>query len=651
MISKPIGFGAGQNWAFWPLLLILLMAVLIPTACVLWFMNAAISNEHLAVRQRLMIVYSQQLADAQTRIETYWAKKLKAFDDVRGMSAAQTFETLTRTGVADAVIVHDASGEVAYPQVGRGLSSPATTPQWESAQSLERDAAYSEASKAYGKIANSGGNPDCRAQAWQAKGRCLVQLGHKDEAIEVLVGVLSRAEYRSARDRWERFIVPDALMHALHLSQPRESEQWQRIKEELLVRVNNYKKPAMPSAQRRFLMMALQQETGVSLPMLDAERLAAEYLDADIARPAGSGIRPMQSANLWTLTSSDGGVVGLFREATVADLLASSEPDISSLAGAELVTHYGPDSDETRRPFVSIPVGPSMPSWNMSLYLDDPELFTAAARRQNAIYLWTGGAGVLAIVVFSLAIATYIGRQIRLTHLKNNLIATVSHELKTPLASMRVLVDTLREGRCISKQQRQEYFELIAKENERLSRLIDSFLTFSRMERNRRAFEFVHVDVGDVVRAAVDAVSERFASPESQLEVVVDDMLPEVWADEDAMMTAILNLLDNAWKYSGDHKLIRVRAYTCKSSVIIEVRDNGTGMSRRVTSRIFDKFYQVDQTLSRKAGGCGLGLSIVKFILDAHGGTVGVDSKMDEGSTFTIQLPAADKQESIRRTE
>jgi signal transduction histidine kinase len=116
--------------------------------------------------------------------------------------------------------------------------------------------------------------------------------------------------------------------------------------------------------------------------------------------------------------------------------------------------------------------------------------------------------------------------------------------------------------------------------------------------------------------------------------------LPRIRADRDALVTVLLNLLDNAWKYSGDGKAVAIRAFAADGSVSIEVSDNGVGMSRRAMRRIFDRFYQVDQTLSRKAGGCGLGLSIVKFILDAHGGSIDVKSQVRQGSTFTIRLPA-----------
>ena len=206
---------------------------------------------------------------------------------------------------------------------------------------------------------------------------------------------------------------------------------------------------------------------------------------------------------------------------------------------------------------------------------------------------------------------------------------------------MRVLVDTLLEGRCPDARQSEEYLRLIARENQRLSRLIDNFLTFSRMERNKRTFELAAVDLADVVQMAADPIHERFASPLCRLNLDVPAQLPAIIGDRDALVTVILNLLDNAYKYTPDEKHIRLRAYPDGDCVCLEVSDNGIGMSRRAMRRIFDRFYQVDQTLSRKAGGCGLGLSIVKFIVEAHGGRIDVVSQLSVGSAFTVRLPAA----------
>jgi len=245
--------------------------------------------------------------------------------------------------------------------------------------------------------------------------------------------------------------------------------------------------------------------------------------------------------------------------------------------------------------------------------------------------------------VLALAVGGTISRQMRLARLKNDLIATVSHELKTPLASMRVLVDTLLEGRCKDERQMREYLQLIARENERLSRLIDNFLTFSRMERQHRAFEFAPVELAEVVSAAAGAVQDRFAAEGCRLNVEVAPDLPTIRGDRDALVTVLLNLLDNACKYTQDEKRVEVRAYAEADAVCLAVSDNGIGLSRRAAKKVFDRFYQVDQSLSRSAGGCGLGLSIVKFVVDAHAGRISVDSQPGRGSTFTVKLPVAER--------
>jgi signal transduction histidine kinase len=259
------------------------------------------------------------------------------------------------------------------------------------------------------------------------------------------------------------------------------------------------------------------------------------------------------------------------------------------------------------------------------------------------VYLWTGFLVIGMIALLATLMARYLVRQVKLTRLKNNFVATVSHELKTPLASMRVLVDTLLDGNVRDEKQAHEYLELISKENERLSRLIDNFLTFSRMERNKRSFDFANVPPDQIIRTAVDTVRERFEAGGCKLTVEMASDLPRITADHDAMVTVLLNLLDNAFKYSENEKHIILRAFAKDGNVCFSVEDRGIGLSRRAQERIFNRFYQVDQSLSRKTGGCGLGLSIVKFIVDAHGGYIEIDSESGKGSRFTVTVPIAGK--------
>ena len=225
-----------------------------------------------------------------------------------------------------------------------------------------------------------------------------------------------------------------------------------------------------------------------------------------------------------------------------------------------------------------------------------------------------------------------------MNRLKNDFIATVAHELKTPLASMRLLMDTLLEGRYDSEQTATEYLQLAANENKRLTHLIDSFLTFSRMEHNKQAFVMVRTSPVDIVEAAAGAVKTRFAAGKCKFEINAGKDLPDVTADRDAMVTVLVNLLDNAYKYSYDDKRIELSVFSRDGSVCFCIRDNGKGISRRSVKKIFKRFYQVDRSLSRRAEGCGLGLNIAKFIVDAHKGTISVVSKPGEGSTFTVIL-------------
>lgn len=143
-----------------------------------------------------------------------------------------------------------------------------------------------------------------------------------------------------------------------------------------------------------------------------------------------------------------------------------------------------------------------------------------------------------------------------------------------------------------------------------------------------------------IARDAAEAVKTKFSKGQCEFEVNIVEDLPDVLADRDAMVTVLVNLLDNAYKYSYDKKQIELRVSPYDGLVCFCVSDNGVGMSRRSARKIFNRFYQADRSLSRGAEGCGLGLSIAKFIVDAHKGTISIDSKPGEGSTFTVRLPA-----------
>jgi len=283
-------------------------------------------------------------------------------------------------------------------------------------------------------------------------------------------------------------------------------------------------------------------------------------------------------------------------------------------------------------------MGEKMPGWRLWLSRDE-DASAMPGEQSTQLQLWIAALVVLFSSILGIAIARAIQKRLRAANLKNDLVGTVSHELKTPLASMRLLVETLLNEEKLDEANTRDYLKLIDKENVRLSRLIENFLTFSRMEKNRHVFEFDEVAVADVIEEAVDSMGDRLFSPNCTLKIDVPEELPSVWADKDGLVTVFLNLLDNAFKYSADEPDIQVSARRQGDEVCVTVSDKGIGLPRAATRRIFDRFFQVDQSLVRQGQGCGLGLSIVDFIVRAHHGEVTVDSTLGSGSAFAVSLP------------
>ena len=637
----------------WPVLVILLLAALIPSACVIWFMNEAMDNQQLAMRQRMMDFYEQQIKQTRGEIDDLWNEKTTALNQVDRQSPSSAFASLVKAGIAQSVIICDENKKQLYPYI-EVQQSLAEDPNQTllPIQQLEFAGNVSAAMDAVRKQFALSSTLELKAECLRIEARCLIKLDRKDEAITILVETLNEPMYDSVHDAMGRHIPSDALLRALELIQPHDGDAWQNVCNQLITRVNNYGSLDIPASQRRFLMSRLRQWTDASFPTLEAETLACQYLQQEgvpAYRPIGLTLS--SNGKFWTWVSDDGTVIALFTPQQIQADFQSSLPDRTMLVGASMKVHMRGQAHATPHLRLSLPLGPMFRDWQISVYDPQIDRLPAAIAREKAVLLWSAVAVIGLIAIMSLAMTAYIARSMRLTRLKNDLIATVSHELKTPLASMRLLVDTLREDRLSDPSQAKEYLDLIASENQRLTRLIDNFLAFSRMERNKDTFVFEPVNVSEVITEAVACVQDRFKQPDGELKLEIDPSLQKrtIHADRDALVTVLLNLLDNAWKYTGNPKAVRVRGLAVSDSVFIEVSDNGNGLSRQALARVFDRFYQVDQSLSRHVGGCGLGLSIVKFIVDAHDGTISVDSQVGKGSMFTLQFKTQSTATSLKQ--
>jgi two-component system, OmpR family, phosphate regulon sensor histidine kinase PhoR len=248
---------------------------------------------------------------------------------------------------------------------------------------------------------------------------------------------------------------------------------------------------------------------------------------------------------------------------------------------------------------------------------------------------------VLVAVTGIVLVLVFLRREANLSELQADFVSKVSHELRTPLTSIRLFVETLGRARG-DRATEDKCLAALDKETDRLTQLIERLLDWGRMEAGRKLFELEPAPVSAVFERAVEAFSpvrERYADVDFAVEV--EQPLPRVNVDVPAMADAIGNLLQNAVKYGGSPPRIRLRARLVPKGVALEVSDNGDGIPRVEHRRIFDKFYRIDDRLSREREGSGLGLAIVKHIIRAHHGRITLESHPGKGSTFRIVLPLA----------
>jgi signal transduction histidine kinase len=254
--------------------------------------------------------------------------------------------------------------------------------------------------------------------------------------------------------------------------------------------------------------------------------------------------------------------------------------------------------------------------------------------------------GAISLLMIGGIFLTYrnISREMKLARLKSDFVANVSHELRTPLALIRLYAETLELGRLQTKEKYQEYFRIIREESERLSSLINNILDFSRIEAGRKEYEFKETDLSELVRSTLDTYRFQIEQNGFTFEENISKDIPPVSVDREAIARSLLNLVNNALKYSKDKKYIGVSLYRANGSVKLEVSDHGIGIPAAEQEKIFEKFYRCGDPLVHNVKGSGLGLSLVRHIVLAHGGEVKVESAPEKGSKFTIALPLSAQQ-------
>ncbi|HVS31151.1 MAG TPA: ATP-binding protein [Thermoanaerobaculia bacterium] len=311
------------------------------------------------------------------------------------------------------------------------------------------------------------------------------------------------------------------------------------------------------------------------------------------------------------------------------DLTRAIRGDDPMLGAFHLTRGWGPDGEA---------LGAAFPGLRLHLHA----AAAPSAGDQRLLVSRRFIAASLAAVLAATLVAAWllwrdVKREVRVTELRAQFVSSVSHELRTPLAAIRMYAESLRMGRPPDGKGRDEYLDTIVNESERLSRLLDNVLEFSKIERGERRYTIEPADLAAVVQSASRAIEYSVRQHGFSLELDLQQDLPPVRADADSIEQAVLNLLTNAMKYSGQSRSIGLTLARKNGHAVIAVRDHGIGIDPAEQPRIFEKYYRAPN--ARGTTGAGLGLSIVSHIVTAHGGQVTIESEPGKGSTFSLALP------------
>jgi signal transduction histidine kinase len=297
-----------------------------------------------------------------------------------------------------------------------------------------------------------------------------------------------------------------------------------------------------------------------------------------------------------------------------------------------------------KHPFVASEVGEALPHWEVAAYLLDPARLSQSAQTLKLTLGLVIALLVVAIGVGSWLIVSDLNRQLTLARQKTDFVSNVSHELKTPLTSIRMFSELLAEGRVSDPAKQRSYLDIITAEAARLTRLINNVLDFARMERGEKKYQFQPCDLERIVQETVEAYRPHLESNGFQLLFSpAPEPLP-IRGDRDALAQVLVNLLSNAEKYGDSRKEITVelaRQISPLPHAVVRVLDRGLGVPRGSEERIFEQFYRAHDALNSGIQGSGLGLTLARQIARAHGGEIAYEPRDGGGSCFSLRLPVS----------
>ena len=611
-----------------------LAAILIPSAVLITFafrlarQDGELADKHMADQRRDAL--DQLRRELALRLETI---KLQEINRLSGDPASLEAPSVDFPVLFVAPLVQNRlilPWERASQSV---MSPPAFTVRMQDGETrefVEND--FQGASEAYSQARALSPNPADRCASQLSESRSLTKAAKTSEAAQIYQSMLDECGSVEDADQMSFGLYAAERLMSLNLGA--------RSAEEYIVRRSRSLR-WLPPVQAYLMRSLLQSSTStdakqalgqLAFEIHDVEQILALASDLNRLSRIDFPFHVGPGNSVWLAYGDEPWLITMMSTASFA-------PPVVLAVSSRKIAPTGVSFRSTKSA-TSLPLGEGFVAFEVEF---PAGRFAPATSIPPVLY-----AGAVLLILSVTLLAAYlllrdVSREIEVAEMRSHFVASVSHELKTPLTAIRMYAETLAMGRATDEQTRAEYLQTVVNESERLSRLVDNVLDFSRIERGKKIYRMQPISLQEVVRAAAKAMQYPLNQHGFTLNLSIDEV-PTVLADADALEQAVLNLLANAMKYSGDAREIDLSLGQSEKEAVIKVIDRGIGIAAEDHPRIFEKFYRVRSSPSERIPGTGLGLTLATHVVKAHGGQLHVSSELGRGSTFSICLPLKELQ-------
>lgn len=606
------------------------LMLLLPAVYVIILLESTIDNEAKALKNKIRDTYKIALFDASKKLTEYWIQ----LEDEQDLKSLDPIKIHTATG-ADSALIYDTNGKMIFPLASNPKTTPKSNIRLTNAKLKVEKRDYINAVNEFLYISENSESDEEKTIALYEAAYLMKNIGKAQEALEICNRLVYQETFRNKKNLNGNLIYLDSLLLLLEL-EPESTNISNQSLDRLISALNDYSLEDLFTSQRFELSQnLLKLRPELYFPLHKAEGIALDFLKKTTNTDRRNVLQKTLIKDIWQYTVN-GRIVLLFSKENL-DHTMFSLIQFADIPDKTMI-RLNPPGTLAEDSIVDIDAANRMPGWKISLNFIDPGYMSSLIDQRTTVFRMTSTIVIAFSLVLGFLFLRDMRRKLHLADLKNDLVANVTHELKTPLASSRLLLDTLITQPDLPREKIESYLTHLSKENSRLCRLVEHFLAFSKLEKGQYKFQIKLISLDELIDELNEAIQGRFPTQKQRINYQCTEEDVNINGDIQSLVTVIVNLLENALKFSNEDQKVDFKIALKDKQLDFSVADNGIGISSTDQKKIFEQYFQADNKLSRKYEGSGLGLNIVKTVLNAHKSDIQIESSPEKGSCFSFSI-------------